>query len=86
MFSLTHALIALLAYIFLKIFYRLTLHPLAKVPGPKIAAATSLYSAYHDICTSGLVKSLPDMHRKYGPVIRIMPNEVHVSNFEAFCQ
>lgn len=31
------------------IIYRLTLHPLAKFPGPRMAAASSLYQMYYDV-------------------------------------
>lgn len=57
---------AFVAFILLRIVYRLTLHPLARFPGPKLAAATSLYNAYYDCIGSGLCKDLPELHRKYG--------------------
>lgn len=37
--------------------YRLFLHPLSKYPGPRLAAASSIYEMYHDVsihCTFGL--------------------------------
>lgn len=37
------------------IIYRLTLHPLAKFPGPRIAAASSLYQMYYDVSINGLL-------------------------------
>ncbi|KAK1856543.1 cytochrome p450 [Colletotrichum chrysophilum] len=61
--------------------YRLYLSPLAKVPGPKIAALTSWYAAYHDIWRGGqYVWVVEEMHRQYGPVVRTMPDVVHVND------
>jgi hypothetical protein len=59
--------------------YRLLFHPLASVPGPKLAAATKLWQAYH--YRQG--KSLAGLHAKYGPVVRIAPNEVTYNTVEA---
>lgn len=73
-----------LSYILLKTLYRLYLHPLSSTPGPRLAACTSLYNAYHDILSDGLVKLLPDLHARYGPVVRIQPNEVHVMGLEGY--
>jgi hypothetical protein len=65
-----------------RLIYRLYFHPLATIPGPKIAACTSLWLAYHtyvgDECT--VVFSL---HRQYGPVLRVGPNDVDISNADA---
>jgi len=49
--------------------YRLTLHPLAKFPGPKVAAATSLYRAYYDVVKDGggeMLHQLEYLHSAYG--------------------
>ena len=47
--------------------YRLCLHPLAKFPGPKIAAVTSLYEAYHEILLNGQYsKKISELHDIYG--------------------
>mgnify|MGYP003624109669 CR=1 FL=1 len=77
---------ATIIYFVTKTIYRLYFHPLASFPGPKFAAATSLYNAYHDILGMGLVKDLPEWHAKYGPIIRIQPNEVHVADLDGFNQ
>ncbi|KAF2116138.1 cytochrome P450 [Lophiotrema nucula] len=84
--NIAYALLTLVGYIVVKTIYRLYFHPLAKIPGPKLAAVTTLYNAYYDICMPGLIKHLPAMHEKYGPIIRTQPNEVHVSNLEDYNQ
>ncbi|CEJ93799.1 hypothetical protein VHEMI09367 [[Torrubiella] hemipterigena] len=61
--------------------YRLTLHPLAGYPGPRLAAATRLYEAYYDLFLNGqYVFKIQELHDKYGPIIRISPNELHVND------
>jgi hypothetical protein len=50
-----------------RIVYRLTLHPLAKFPGPKLAAITHWYEGYHDIVLKGrYIFEVGEMHKKYG--------------------
>ncbi|KAI0469977.1 trichodiene oxygenase [Xylariaceae sp. FL0804] len=62
-------------------FYRLYLSPLSKIPGPKLAAITRWYEAWYDVILNGQYTfRIQDMHRKYGPIIRISPWEVHVSD------
>ncbi|KAI1102057.1 cytochrome P450 [Jackrogersella minutella] len=63
--------------------YRLYLHPLAKVPGPKLAAITSLWYVYH-VRKGRMLVLNRDLHRKYGPAVRISPNEVSFDSKEAF--
>lgn len=50
------------------IVYRLTLHPLASFPGPKLAAMTNMYGALIDLSSSSssYVKTLPALHARYG--------------------
>jgi hypothetical protein len=46
-------------------------HPLARFPGPKIAAASYLYEAYYDWWHTGEYgKVIARMHETYGPIIR----------------
>lgn len=47
-------------------FSRLFLHPLSSVPGPRLAALSSLYGFYFNYIKDGVYSSLfSDMHRKY---------------------
>ncbi|RYP86137.1 hypothetical protein DL769_000815 [Monosporascus sp. CRB-8-3] len=63
--------------------YRLCFHPLSKIPGPRLAAITPLWYAYH-IRRSRLLLLGQELHNKYGPAVRIAPNEVQFNSKEAF--
>ncbi|KPI36683.1 Trichodiene oxygenase [Cyphellophora attinorum] len=65
--------------------YRLTLHPLAGIPGPKLAAMTSAYAMSWDFPKeSSYIKNFPKWHAQYGPIIRIEPNHIHVLDIDAY--
>ncbi|KAI1101930.1 cytochrome P450 [Jackrogersella minutella] len=58
--------------------YRLYLHPLARIPGPKLAAVTRLYEGYYDLYQSGQYTfKIAELHKQYGPIIRTSPYELH---------
>uniref|UniRef100_A0A8H7Y1M4 Cytochrome P450 n=1 Tax=Psilocybe cubensis TaxID=181762 RepID=A0A8H7Y1M4_PSICU len=72
-------------YIVARIVYRLTWHPLAIIPGPKLAASTSLYRAYYDVvCDGEWSEHLHVLHERYGTVVRVGPNELHFSDPNAY--
>lgn len=55
------------AYLIALAVYRLYLSPLAKFPGPKLAALTSWYEFYHDVFRHGKYTfEIADMHKAYG--------------------
>ncbi|OJJ66524.1 hypothetical protein ASPBRDRAFT_69666 [Aspergillus brasiliensis CBS 101740] len=61
--------------------HRIYFHPLSKIPGPKLAAATHLYEFYHDVIRGGkFIWEIEKMHREYGPIVRINPREVHIAD------
>ena len=58
----------ILYYVTLAI-YRLYLHPLARFPGPKLAAVTRLYEGYYDLYQTGQYTfKIAKLHKQYGEV------------------
>ncbi|KAL5358309.1 cytochrome P450 [Aspergillus floccosus] len=56
--------------------YRLTLHPLAQYPGPKLAACSSLYFMYY-IWTGYFPQHCETLFRKYkSKVVRVAPGQI----------
>lgn len=63
--------------------YRLVLHPLARIPGPRLAAISNVWQAHH--ARHGRMLQLgKTLHQKYGPTVRVGPNEVWFDSSEAF--
>ncbi|KAF3482729.1 benzoate 4-monooxygenase cytochrome P450 [Arthroderma uncinatum] len=77
------AALLLLAYPICKIIYNLYFHPLAKVPGPRIWAATRL-PYIRALIQGTIVHDFEKLHQVYGPVIRIAPDEVTFAQGEAY--
>ncbi|MCJ1364028.1 hypothetical protein MMC16_003137 [Acarospora aff. strigata] len=65
--------------------YRLYLSPIAKFPGPKLAAATYLFEGYYDVVKRGKYTfKIRDLHAEYGPIIRISPSELHINDADYY--
>ncbi len=63
------------AGIILLAIYRLYLHPLRNYCGPRFWAITRIPHAYY-VATGRLPFKLAELHERYGPVIRIAPDEL----------
>ncbi|KAL9096203.1 MAG: hypothetical protein Q9165_001726 [Trypethelium subeluteriae] len=62
--------------------YRIYFHPLSHIPGPLISKLTSLWIYYHSYI--GDEPALIDrLHQIYGPIVRVCPSEVDISDGDA---
>ncbi|KAH7348389.1 cytochrome P450 [Rhexocercosporidium sp. MPI-PUGE-AT-0058] len=77
--------VVLFFYSIYGVYYRLYLSPIADIPGPKLAAITRLYEAYYDLYLGGKYTfKIIELHKQYGPIIRISPWEIHISDPEFY--
>jgi benzoate 4-monooxygenase len=62
--------------------YNRRFHPLSKFPGPFWAAQTDVWRVYQ-LWTRRMPDTLVGVHAKYGPVVRIGPNDLSFQPVEA---
>ncbi|OBS23183.1 hypothetical protein FPOA_03738 [Fusarium poae] len=85
--SLSGGLVLLAAglgfYVLVRAIYGVFFHPLSKVPGPKLYAATQLPYLYY-LTRGRWVYRLKELHDQYGPVVRYTPTDVSFITADAY--
>ncbi|KAF2832484.1 putative benzoate 4-monooxygenase cytochrome P450 [Ophiobolus disseminans] len=81
-----YAFVAWIAYYIAVSIYRIHFHPLAKLPGPKLAALTYWYEFYYDVYPYQFQYGfrIKQLHEQYGPIVRINPRHIHIHDHEYF--
>ena len=80
-FSWALAASLLLLYLISLAIYRLYLSPIAHFPGSKLTASSGWFETYYDVYKGGqFTFQIEKWHEQYGPIIRINPTEIHVSD------
>ena len=64
------------------VLYARFLHPLKKIPGPPLASISRGWMVWQ-IIRGDMDRTQRDLHAKYGPVVRLAPNEIGCSDPEA---
>ncbi|KAJ5090176.1 cytochrome P450 [Penicillium argentinense] len=79
---------ALVAHFVLISAWRLWFHPLASVPGPRLAAVSSLWEVWQDVFRDGnMARAISRLHDEYNSdVVRISPNHVHINDPDFYFQ
>lgn len=76
-------LFALLAALFFSLCaYRVLRHPLSHIPGPLLPKITSLWLYYHAF-VGDEATVIHKLHARYGPLVRVSPNEIDISDADA---
>lgn len=73
----------LLASVAWRILYNLWFHPLARYPGPPLAALSRLLFLYHFVAGDAVTWA-DECHRKYGDIVRIEPGRLSYTVPEAW--
>ncbi|EXJ70972.1 uncharacterized protein A1O5_05965 [Cladophialophora psammophila CBS 110553] len=84
-YPVTSLLVAYIAYLGGLVIYRLYFHPLAKFPGPKYAAISRWHEFYYEVVKKGqFTFKVQEYHKRYGPIVRIVPDEIHIQDSQFY--
>jgi cytochrome P450 len=81
-YPLTSFFILYTGFLVSRCIYRLAFHPLSHIPGPFLGRVTSLWLYYHAYIGDEAT-IIHVAHRKYGPYVRVSPNDVDISDADA---
>lgn len=81
-FIKAHPCISILAYLFLRALHNRYASPLRSYPGPFLASVTRLWKVFSTVRGRTHLDHI-DLHRRYGPIVRIAPREISLSSPEA---
>lgn len=70
-------------YLLGRAIYRITFHPLASFPGPKLWVVSEIPYSYF-AAKGTIVYKLADLHNIYGPVVRVRPDELSYITADAW--
>lgn len=74
------ALCSCILYLACNALYNLYFHPLAKFPGPRLAASTKLYEFYYDVIQGGqFFYEIQRMHTIYGRLLRLLMTSTNLT-------
>ncbi|KAG9715090.1 hypothetical protein KCU73_g16031, partial [Aureobasidium melanogenum] len=82
MLALVVLFAALVAVVYYNVVEPLFLDPESKIPGPKLFALTKWRLALEDF-KGTRTRKIHALHERYGPIVRIGPNEVHCNSLNA---
>ncbi|EAT80047.1 hypothetical protein HBI56_149150 [Parastagonospora nodorum] len=71
-----------LALLLVRSLYRIFAHPLSHIQGPLLPKITSLWLHYHAYIGDE-ASVIHELHAYYGPLVRVSPNEVDISDADA---
>lgn len=77
--ALGHPWLVLIAFVFSRLIWNKFQPHVWKIPGPTAAAYTKFWRVY-DVWKGQAHLTAIDLHKKYGPIVRIAPNHVSVSD------
>ncbi|TVY84721.1 Versicolorin B desaturase [Lachnellula suecica] len=80
---LSVAALLILTYPLARAIHNVYFHPLAHCPGPRRWAASRLPFVW-SLLSGMIVHDVDKLHRKYGPVVRVAPNEISFAHMDAW--
>ncbi|KAH8807512.1 cytochrome P450 [Xylogone sp. PMI_703] len=80
---MTIASLLIATYFISRVVYNIFFHPLRKFPGP-LANRASIFPRIYHLLNGDLPYHIKDVHSKYGPVVRIAPNELAFTDPQAW--